>query len=310
MIYANSQLIRGPSLEPVDLATAEGWHRVNSDNGGPVDQDFTALITLARQRCETVLRRALYTQVWKLSLKNWPGRDYQNWPAQGASLDIESYHKHNFIELPYPPLQGVFAVAYLDTSAVSWTMRQVNAAGGYNVDFNFEPGRVVLPFSQVWPTTILLPGAPISILYAGGYQDGTGIGTLTLGGPMAGYQVGDLVGITVANAYGGLIQVTAVSSSGSIAACNVVIPGTGYAVASGLATSGGSGTGATASITALAPENLSTAFEGYSSVVQAMKMMIGYCYENKIPPSEMRRSSIDAGLQYVMQQLLEEYRIH
>ena len=314
-IYANLQLQRAPITEPVTLEEAEGWARIASD-GGPIDQDFFALITFARQQCETILRRALYTQMWKLSLKNWPGRDYQNWP-QGVSLGYESYYKHDHIELPLPPLQGVASVTYLDTSANSNIMPQMNASGGYNVDLNFEPGRIVLPFSQIWPTTILLPGAPISAVYVGGYQDGTGIGALTLGGTQVGYQVGDVLVVIQSSAspnggtmvgFGGLITVTAVSL-GAITGYTFT-GGAGYAIASGLATSGGSGTGATVNITALAPEALSTQFEGWSAVKQSIKTIIMYCFENKIPPSEMRRSSIDAGLEYVIRQFLTPYRIH
>jgi len=314
--YANLQLQNAPLTEPVTLEEAEGWARVTSD-GGPVDQDYYALITFARQQCETVLRRALYTQAWKLSLRNWPGRDYQNWP-QGVSNGYDAYYRYDHIELPLPPLQGVASVTYLDTSATLGTMLQANTAGGYNVDLNFEPGRIVLPFSQIWPTTILLPGAPISIKYTGGYQDGTGIGALTLGGSQAGYQVGDVLNIVqsgtlpdgrTVQAFGGLVTVTGIGVGGSIASYTFT-GGAGYSVASNLATAGGSGMGATANITALAPEALSAQFEGWSAVKQAIKTIIMYCFENKIPPSEMRRSSIDAGLEYVIRQFLTPYRIH
>lgn len=209
------------------MLTAEGFFLMSSDSGGPVDQYFTALVTLARQQCETVLRRALLLQTWQLSLKNWPGRDYQNWP-QGVGNGYGSYYEHDHIELPFPPLQGVVSVTYLDTAATINTMPSGNVAGGYNVDTNFEPGRIVLPFSQAWPTAILLPGAPIQIIFNCGYPD----------------------------------------------------------------------------LAALASQ-----FEGYASVVQAMKMIIGYCFQNRVPPAEMRRASIDAGIEYVVQQLLTPYRI-
>jgi len=226
--YANLKLVTAPAVEPLDLLTAEGFHRVASDAGGPVDQDFLSLIVLARQQCETVMRRALLSQQWQLSLRSWPGRDYQNWP-QGVNQGYDAYYRFDHVELPYPPLASVQSVTYTDTSGAVFTMPQGNVAGGYNVDVNFEPGRIVLPYSQIWPTTILLPGAAIQILYTCGYPD--------------------------------------------------------------VAT-------------------LQTQFEGYASTIQAMKMIIGYCYENKIPPSEMRRSSIDAGMEYVIQQLLTPFRIH
>ena len=41
----------------------------------------------------------------------------------------------------------------------------------YNVLTDFEPGRIVLPYSQIWPPDILMPGAPIQITYVAGYAD-------------------------------------------------------------------------------------------------------------------------------------------
>lgn len=170
-IYAGLTLVTGPTTEPLELDEAESYLRLASDNGGPVDQDVLGFIVEARQRCEAILRRALLTQTWQLSLKNWPGRDYQNWP-QNVPSDLDSYYKYDHVPLPMAaPLDSVTSVIYKDTTATPFTMPPGNIAGGYNVDANFEPGRIVLPFSQIWPTTILLPGAPIQILYVCGYPD-------------------------------------------------------------------------------------------------------------------------------------------
>jgi hypothetical protein len=170
-IYAGLTLVTGPQVEPLALDEAEAYLRLSSDNGGPVDQDVSGFIIEARQKCEMLLRRALLTQTWQLNLKNWPGRDYQNWP-QNVPSDLDSYYKYDHVPLPFAaPLNSVASVTYKDTSANVLTMPQGNIAGGFNVDPNFEPGRIVLPFSQIWPTTILLPGAPIQITYNCGYPD-------------------------------------------------------------------------------------------------------------------------------------------
>jgi hypothetical protein len=50
-------------------------------------------------------------------------------------------------------------------------------------------------------------------------------------------------------------------------------------------------------------------FEGAAAVVHAMRLMFGYWYENRIPPSEMRRSSINAGVQFIAEQLLQPFRV-
>lgn len=171
-IFAGLKLVTAPTAEPITLATAIGYLRTVTDSGGIIDQDVLAFITLARQRCEAVLRRALLRQTWQLSLKNWPGRDYHNWPQNSAATDLSTYRKFDHIPLPgAAPLISVTSVTYTDTEGVVRTMPSGNIAGGYNVDLNFEPGRIVLPFSQIWPTPILLPGAPIQIIYQCGYAD-------------------------------------------------------------------------------------------------------------------------------------------
>jgi hypothetical protein len=94
---------------------------------------------------------------------------------------------------------------------------------------DFEPGRIVLPYSQIWPTDILMPGAPIRITYVAGYPD--------------------------------------------------------------LAT-------------------LQSGFEGFGAVIQAMKLLIGFYNENRLLPLEFRHSAIPAGVKYVVEQVLQPYRIY
>lgn len=170
--FAGLTLIAPPATEPVTLAEAESFLNIISD-GGQVDADVTLLITTARQHVEqSHLKRALLTQTWKLSLTNWPGRDYLNWP-QSFSSRIDQYYRNNYIKLPLPRLQSVTSVNYMDSSGNQKSMSNANftttVANGYNVITTMEPGRIVLPFSQVWPTDILMPGAPIDITYVCGF---------------------------------------------------------------------------------------------------------------------------------------------
>lgn len=238
-IYAGLVLVTAPTEEPISLPDAKIHLRLADEF--QVDDDYvTELISLSRKIVETILQRALLTQSWRLSLKSWPGRNYQNWPSQSFSSASFDYGKYNHIELPLPPLQRVESVTYIDTGGVYYVMPQGaqipssppsgNAAisGGYNVFTDFEPGRIVLPFSQIWPTTILLPGAPIQIVFTCGYPD---------------------------------------------------IP------------------------------TLQASFEGYSASIHAIKMILGYCYENRIPPTEMRKSTVPAGISLVAEEMLEAYRI-
>lgn len=237
-LYANLRRTVAPTAEVFQLAEIENYLRLISDGGGPIDQDVTAFIAFAREQMETILKRAFLKQTWQLSLRNWPGRDYQNWPTNTPS-DFDAYQKYNYIRLPMAaPLFGPYntpatpanvAITYLDTSANSNVFPQGNIPGGYNVDPNFDPARIFLPFSQIWPTTILLPGAAITVVYDCGFAD------------------------------------VATWNSG---------------------------------------------FEGANSVRHAMKMICGYVYENRIPPSEMRKSFTASGIQYVVEEILSDFRIY
>lgn len=85
-----------------------------------------------------------------------------------------------------------------------------------------------------------------------GRQDTTAIATATFTAGGTGYTVGDVLTVTQAGASGGQVRVTTVSA-GVVTGVAVVSgsQGTAYSIASGLATTGGTGTGATINITAI-----------------------------------------------------------
>ncbi len=238
-IFAGLQLVAGPSQEFVSLAAAKTHLRITSSFTLD-DQYITYTIQFARQWAETVLRRALLTQQWMLSLKNWPGRNFNG--SQGLPYNQGQFDAFNHIKIPLPPLQSVQSVNYYDTSGNFYTMPQggqlpssppgsnanLQLANSYNVFTAFEPGRIVLPFSQIWPTVILVPGAPIQINFTCGYP--------------------------------------------SVAA-------------------------------------LSSTFEGFHATYRAILMIVAYLYENRVPPTEMRKSNVPAGLALVFEEMLIEYRV-
>ena len=84
-----------------------------------------------------------------------------------------------------------------------------------------------------------------------GTQVPTAIATVTVGAGGTGYTVGDVLGVTQGAASGG--QVTVVTAPAGVVGTVSVGPGqgTGYSIASGLATTGGTGTGCTINITAI-----------------------------------------------------------
>jgi hypothetical protein len=86
-----------------------------------------------------------------------------------------------------------------------------------------------------------------------GRQDGTAIGAATPGAGGTNYVVGDVVTVTQTGASFGQLKVTTISTGGVVTGLATITnqQGTGYSVASGLATTGGSGTGLTVNITSI-----------------------------------------------------------
>lgn len=299
--YAGLVLVQGPTVEPVTLTTAKGFLNVSLSFTRD-DSYITTLISVSRQHIESIMHRALLTQTWEKSLINFPGRNYNSWPTTETEAP-DAWAKTAYIKLPLPPLQSVISLTYIDTSgtvyvmpqglsggaptapfeswaaSTSYQVGQIIGVGGYtqmcttagisgltiptfatttgattvdgtavwtcqgipnpwgtgnaqlpnsyNVFTDFEPGRIWLPFSQIWPTNILLPGNPIKIRFVAGYS--------------------------------------------SLAA-------------------------------------LQSQFEGYYATIQALQMIIGYCYENRIPPAEIRKGISAGGIDIVVEQLLQNYR--
>jgi uncharacterized phiE125 gp8 family phage protein len=115
------QLTSPPAAEPVSLAEAKAWLRVESSN----DEDdlITALIAAARVRCEWHVGQAFVTQSWTLWLDSL---------GDGT------------IMLPLPPLQSVDSVTLYDDAGVAtvldtsaWAM---DAPGGRLVFAGPHPG--------------------------------------------------------------------------------------------------------------------------------------------------------------------------
>lgn len=84
-----------------------------------------------------------------------------------------------------------------------------------------------------------------------GAQDPTGLGTVTphVANEGTGYVVGDVLGVTQGAASGGTVRVTTIGGGGAVTGVALVTSGTGYSAANGVATSGGTGSGAQLDIT-------------------------------------------------------------
>lgn len=136
--------ISEPAIEPLGLDEAKTQLRVD---GTTEDAHILALISAVRVEAETIARRAFVTQTWDLTLDAWPS----------ASV----------IELPYPPLQSVISITYIDSDNVTHTM----ATSDYFVDIDGDPGRVCLAHGAAWPGGTLRPRAAIKIRFVAGWSD-------------------------------------------------------------------------------------------------------------------------------------------
>ena len=119
---------------------------VIKDSSVSVEDDLIeAIITTAREDCESFQNRVYITQTWELWFDNFPGK--------------------NYIAIPLPPLQSITSITYYDTDDTESTF----SSGDYFVDTKSEPGRVVLNDGKAWPSTSLRPANGVCITFEAGY---------------------------------------------------------------------------------------------------------------------------------------------
>lgn len=130
-----------PTVEPITLAEAKAHSRVTITED---DAYIESLIAATRDRIEQFCKRSLLTQTWRLTLDRWP------W--------------HRDIILPFPPLQSVSSITYVDTAGDTQTWSSSN----YIVDTASTPGRVRLAYAELYPSLRDQPNA-VTITYVAGY---------------------------------------------------------------------------------------------------------------------------------------------
>ncbi len=154
-------LVTAPTVEPVTLAEAKAWARIDDPND---DIQITALITAARMAAEEHLRRALITQTYKLTL-DLLGNGLYNQLGEGT-YDIPLTALYGamppHVELPKGPIQSITSVITyaLDNSSSTYD------PSNYYLDNTGE--RLVLSFGKIWPVN-LRPIHAAEISYVAGY---------------------------------------------------------------------------------------------------------------------------------------------
>ena len=155
-----------PAGEPVTLAQAKEWLRVDNSNE---DSLITSLIEAARQRVEEFTRRALITQTFEYSLDQFPtgGRVISGMFRSDGRVISQirgGFDCSREIQIPKPPLVSVESLKYYDTDGVLQTL----STAAYRVDTAAQPGRIVLDDDYDWPDVDVRPNAVV-IAYTAGY---------------------------------------------------------------------------------------------------------------------------------------------
>lgn len=154
----NLSLVTPPAVEPIALADAKQYCRVDADFTDD-DAYITTLITVARQYCEGIQKRAYITQTWEMALKEF----------RYSSMDtLNNRHRSDVIEIPFGSLQKVNSFQYTDAYG---TVTQLAENVDYVVSTRGIVGRVCPPFGKVFPVAILWPLDPIVINFTCGYGD-------------------------------------------------------------------------------------------------------------------------------------------
>ena len=129
-------LITGPALEPVSLADVKAHLRVDHDDD---DTLLQAAIVSARFHVETVTRRVLIEQSWRVYLDAWP--------------------RKRIVTVPVAPLITVDAVTVYDANGDPQTVDPDD----YDVDAATVPGRMVLAANAPAPAARAVDGVEIDV---------------------------------------------------------------------------------------------------------------------------------------------------
>ena len=145
-----------PAQEPITLGEAKAHARIDAALTA-FDSDLQIKIAASRETVERETGRALLTQTWRAS--------YSRFPRAGDWFYGESASSAGELYLPYPPLQAVTSIEYVDTGGTLRTMPPED----YQVDTDAFPGRVAPAYTKVWPATRRVYNA-VRITYLAGYK--------------------------------------------------------------------------------------------------------------------------------------------
>ncbi len=162
MLLPNAKLtlITPPTIEPLDLASAKNYLRVEISDDDALIED---MISAARLECEHRTGRSFLNQTWRITLDYLPFTLGAS-PLGFALGAINPFNRcDGSIQLPRPPLISVDSISFVDSGGVpaSFDLDQLIVSPG-------TPGRIAPAFGRLFPFS--LPQiASVSIDYVAGY---------------------------------------------------------------------------------------------------------------------------------------------
>lgn len=138
------ELVTPPATEPVSTADIKTHLRIDHSDE---DSYLATLGSVARRHVEQITWRALITQTWRMSLREFPCSDSP-------------------IVVPRAPLQSVTSISYTDDAGGSQTWD----AADYDVDTVVTPGTIEPGWGESYPSTREEPGA-VLVTYVAGFGD-------------------------------------------------------------------------------------------------------------------------------------------
>lgn len=123
------RVITPPAAEPVSLAEARLWCRVDDDDTTQ-DAMILMLIGAMRRYAEDITGRAFVRRTLQLRLRGFPEDE---------------------IELPHPPLISVSSVEYTDGDGATQNLN--GSPSEYREDVDSVPGLVMPVYGGAWPAT-------------------------------------------------------------------------------------------------------------------------------------------------------------
>lgn len=297
-MVGHPKLTVAPLSEPVSLTLAKQQLQISAGDTSQDDYISGVLIPAAREVAEGHTAKAYLFQQYREYYHYFPGREWgpvaemvpQGYYGHGGiDHDHRRRERPNYLEISRSPLRKIIRVQYLDQAGATQTLDPAQ----YVVNNAQDPAQIdraaAVLGGEPWPATLRQVNS-VWVDYVAGY--------------------GGNVTVSMTNGYAVLNSVTGYSFSAEDVGLPISVPGAKAANTALVSTIASVTSGvATLADNAGAAVTGETAFLGRTPLngdVQAMLLLIGHWYENRLP---VARKDV-AELPYAIQHLLDLNRVY